>query len=79
MPRQVVVYTESFDCVFCDRVKAFLAERGVPYIERVINVDDGAREELEEIGYLTTPVVLVDGEAVPGFNLERLERLLSEA
>ncbi len=77
MAKQVVVYTEAFDCVFCDSVKEFLAQRGVPYIERNVNTDDQAREELEELGHLTPPVVLVDGEAVVGFDRPRLEQLLS--
>ncbi len=76
MARQVVVYTESFDCVFCDSVKEFLSQRGVPYIERDVNADDGAMEELAQLGYLTTPVTLVDGEVVVGFDRRRLERLL---
>jgi glutaredoxin len=77
MDKQVVVYTQTFDCVFCDRVKEFLSQKGVPYIERDVNTDDRAKEELEQMGYVTTPVVLVDGEAVVGFDRARLERLLS--
>ncbi len=77
MAKQVVVYTEPFDCVFCDSVKEFLAQKGVPYIERDVTTDDKAKEELEEMGYLTTPVTLVDGEAVVGFDRRRLEQLLS--
>ncbi len=76
MTKQVVVYTESFDCVFCDAVKEFLSQKGIPYIERDVNADDRAMEELEQMGYPTTPVTLVDGEVVVGFNRRRLERLL---
>ena len=77
MAKQVVVYTETFDCVFCDRVKEFLSQKGVPYIERDVTTDDRAREELEEMGHLTPPVVLVDGQAVAGFDPRRLEELLA--
>ncbi|MCL4371300.1 MAG: glutaredoxin family protein [Chloroflexi bacterium] len=76
MAKQVVVYTQTFDCVFCDSVKEYLSRRGVPYIERDVNSDDRAMEELEQMGCLTTPVVLVDDEAVVGFDLRRLEQLL---
>ncbi len=76
MAKQVVVYTQTFDCVFCDSVKEYLSQRGVPYIERDVNSDDRAMEELEQMGCPTTPVVLVDDEAVVGFDLRRLEQLL---
>ncbi len=33
--------------------------------------------ELEAPGYFTTPVALIDGEAVVGFDRLNLERLLS--
>ncbi len=32
--------------------------------------------ELEKLGYMTTPVTLVDGEVVVGFARAQLERLL---
>ena len=38
--------------------------------------DEKAMEELTKLGYLTTPVVLVDDEVVVGFNRKRLEELL---
>jgi len=32
--------------------------------------------ELEKLGYMTTPVTLVDGEVVVGFDRAKLENLL---
>jgi len=34
-------------------------------------------QELVELGYMTTPVIVVDGEVVVGFDKKRLEQLLS--
>ena len=45
-------------------------------MERDILQDETAIEELSELGYMTTPVVKVDGEVVVGFNRSRLEELL---
>lgn len=33
--------------------------------------------ELGELGYMTTPVTVIDGEVVIGFDLKRLEQLLA--
>ncbi len=38
--------------------------------------DDSALAELEKLGYMTTPVTLVDGETVVGFDRAQLEELL---
>jgi glutaredoxin len=62
--------------MFCGKVKEFLSQEGVEYTERNIAVDEAALAELEKLGYMTTPVTLVDGEAVVGFDRARLEQLL---
>ena len=43
----------------------------------VVN-DPTAMEELTNIGVLTTPVTVIDGELVVGFDRKRLEELLSD-
>ena len=45
--------------------------------EKDITKDPAALEELEKLGVMTTPVILIDGQAVIGFNQKRLEELLS--
>ena len=62
--------------MFCNRVKEFLSQKGVDFTERDITVDDLAIAELEELGYMTTPVTVIDEEVVIGFDRERLEHLL---
>lgn len=62
--------------MFCSKVKEFLSQENVEYEERDIAEDETAIEELEELGVLTTPVILVDGEMVIGFDRPRLTRLL---
>lgn len=62
--------------MFCSKVKEFLSQENVEYEERDIAEDETAMEELEELGVLTTPVILVDGEMVVGFDRRRLTRLL---
>ena len=38
--------------------------------------DQAALKELLAMGYQSTPVTLIDGEAVVGFDQERIEKLL---
>jgi glutaredoxin 3 len=63
--------------MFCERVKEFLSQRGVDFIDRDIAEDKEALAELGELGYMTTPVTVIDGEVVIGFDRERLEKLLA--
>ena len=62
--------------MFCDRVKEFLSQRGVDFADRNITTDGEALAELGELGYLTTPVTVIDGEVVIGFDLGKFEELL---
>jgi hypothetical protein len=39
-------------------------------------VHETALAELERLGYMTTPVALINGEAVVGFDRAKLEKLL---
>jgi len=57
-------------------VKEFLSQNKIEYIERNIAADETALAELEKLGYMTTPVTMIDGEVVVGFDRARLENLL---
>lgn len=62
--------------MFCAKVKEFLSQNRIGYIDRNIAADESALADLEKLGYMTTPVTVVDGEAVVGFNRANLEKLL---
>ncbi len=57
-------------------MKEFLHQKGVPFVEKDVSMDDAALHELLEKGFAATPVTVIDGEAVVGFNRARLEQLL---
>ncbi len=63
--------------MFCGKVKEFLSQNNINFTDRDVSKDDSALAELERLGYMTTPVTLVDGETVVGFDRARLEELLS--
>ncbi len=62
--------------MFCGKVKEFLSQRGIDFVERNVAADETALAELQKLHYMTTPVTVVDDEVVVGFDSERLERLL---
>jgi glutaredoxin 3 len=74
--RRVVVYTGDF-CGYCDRAKALLDRKGVPYEEvRLPSRDPHARLRLAELtGGYTIPQIVVGGRPIGGWDqLQALER-----
>ena len=57
-------------------MKEFLSQNNIAFTERNIAADETALAELEQLGFLTTPVTLIEGEVVVGFDRLKLERLL---
>ncbi len=62
--------------MFCNRTKEFLRQHNVTFTDRNITQDESALAELEKLGVMTTPVVVVDGETVIGYDPKRLAALL---
>jgi glutaredoxin len=58
--------------------KEYLSQRDIPFVEKDIMNDKSAMDELLKIGVLTTPVTVIDGELVIGFDRARFEELLGE-
>jgi glutaredoxin len=62
--------------MFCNRTKEFLRKHNVAFTDRDITRDEAALTELEKLGVMTTPVVVVDGQTVIGYDPKRLAGLL---
>ncbi len=62
--------------MFCHRTQEFLAEKEIEFDNRDVTKDPQALEELQKLGYATTPVTVIDGEIVIGFDPSRLKRFL---
>jgi glutaredoxin len=58
-------------------VKEFLRQKGIEFSEKDVAADDAAFEEVMRLGFAATPVTIIDGEAVVGFNRTKLEQLLA--
>ncbi len=62
--------------MFCNRTKEFLRKHNIAFTDRDITSDENALAELEKLGVMTTPVVVVDGQTVVGYDVDRLKKLL---
>jgi len=62
--------------VFCGKVKEFLSQNKINFTERNIAADETVLTELEKLGHMTTPVTVIDGEVVVGFDVPKLQALL---
>jgi len=57
-------------------VKEFLSQQGVEFTERNVAEDVAALAELEKLGFMTTPVTVIDDAVVVGFARDKLEELV---
>ena len=62
--------------MFCRRTEEFLRAKGVEYTAKNVAEDEEAFAELEQMGTMTTPITVIGGEKVVGFDRKELERLL---
>lgn len=76
--KSIVIYTQP-GCLFCGKVKEYLVGRGVAFAERDVSEDEQAMNWLEDQGFFATPVTVIDGQAIVGFNKARLEVLLGRS
>ncbi len=58
-------------------MKEFLRQKGVAFAEKDVAADEAAFEDVMRMGFAATPVTVIDGEAVVGFNRAKLEQLLA--
>lgn len=75
MAKQVVVYTQQ-GWGSCDREKEFLSQKDARFVAKDIRADKRALDELIQMGFRATPVTLIVGEALVGFDRAKLEKLL---
>jgi glutaredoxin 3 len=62
--------------MFCDQAKEYLSQKGMKFQEMDIAQDPGALADLKKLGYMTTPVIVIDGSVIVGFDVEKIDRAL---
>lgn len=66
MDQTVILFTQT-GCADSRRVRAWLTEHGVPFVERNVTGDRAAAEALAATGVFATPVVVVGAHRIVGF------------
>ncbi len=73
----VTIYT-SEGCPWCARTKEYLRSRGISFREINVSRNPAAINDMIRVsGQTGTPVTVIKGQAVVGFDVERLNALLS--
>jgi glutaredoxin len=62
--------------MFCDQAKEYLSQKDIAFQERDVAQDPGALADLKKLGYMTTPVVVIDGSVIVGFDAEKIDQTL---
>ena len=60
--------------MFCDQAKEYLSHKGIEFQEREIAQDPSALADLKKLGYMTTPVIVVDGAVIVGFDSAKIDK-----
>ena len=58
-------------------MKGFLRQKQVSFTERDVASDEQALDGLQKLGWMTTPVTVIDGQTVVGFDATKLDELLA--
>jgi glutaredoxin len=59
--------------MFCDHAKEYLSQKGVQFQERDIMQDPTALADLKKLGFMTTPVIVVNGTVIVGFDADKID------
>jgi len=74
----LVIYTTP-SCGYCQKAKAHMGQRGIPYTERDITVSESYEREFRQKGGRGVPLIVAGGQTLNGYSPESLEQLLRGA
>ena len=63
--------------MFCGQVKEYLSQKHIQFDERDITKDPSALLELQKIGFMTSPVTVVEDKVIVGFDEPKLDEALN--
>ena len=72
--KKIEIYT-SDTCIQCKKAKEYFQNNNLEFIEYNISSNQEYKRELIKKGYLSVPVIVIDGQDVLGFDLTRIEQL----
>ncbi len=76
MPKQVKVYSTK-TCPHCVRAKEYLSDNKIEFEDIDVAEDqEKAREMVDLTGQMGVPVIVIDGEAIVGFDRAKIQKAL---
>ncbi|NLY09470.1 MAG: glutaredoxin family protein [Tissierellia bacterium] len=75
--KNIVVYTSS-TCPYCTMAKDYLNQKNVEFVEKNVQIDAEARNELMAKGHSGVPVIVIGDEEIVGFDRARIDQLIAE-
>jgi glutaredoxin-like YruB-family protein len=73
--KKVEIYTSN-SCGYCSTAKDYFKENNIEYVEYNVSENPQYRKDLMKKGYMSVPVIIIEGEEVIGFDKNRIEKLL---
>jgi glutaredoxin len=61
------------------RETAEISQKGLTFEDRDIAQDPGALADLKRLGYVTTPVIVIDGNVIVGFDSAKIDKHLVDS
>ena len=75
--KNVIIYSTP-TCTYCNAAKDFFKEKGVAYVEYNVASDLERRKEMiDKTGQMGVPVIMIGGEAIVGFDQDKIVELLA--
>jgi glutaredoxin len=62
--------------MFCNQAKEYLSQKGIQFQEKDIAQDPSALADLKKLGYMTTPMIVIDGSVIVGFDADKIDQAL---
>jgi len=60
--------------MFCNQAKEYLSQKSITFQEKDIAQDPSSLADLKKLGYTTTPVLVIDGSVIVGFDAEKIDQ-----
>lgn len=73
--KQIIMYTTS-TCPHCVTAKRILNEKGYQFVEKNAQLDPMAKNDMAAHGLMGVPSFIIDGVAITGLDLTKIESLL---
>ncbi|GAU78092.1 glutaredoxin domain-containing protein [Fusibacter sp. 3D3] len=73
--KEIVMFTSN-TCPHCRSAKAYLDEKGYKYIEKNVQLDQFARQEMMSRKMMGVPAFIIGNESVVGLDRFKLEALI---